>query len=483
MMPLLLRIALSVFVAFIVGLIPIELWFNRFENDVRSALHIALKADVEAVAAELRALRPSERAVRLSHLQSAVAVPLQLMEGDTAIQPPAATPQAAETPTPERANPGGIDAPPARGGLGPARGPLPPPPPFHPSIPEPPLLPPGMPDDLIASLGAPGYADISVDIGDGQRLMVVGPRAPAGRRMPFQGPPPVLIGLMLVVVLVASLIVGIPLIRRIRRVETALNALAAGDFSARVPVPRADTLGGLPVALNRCAERLERLFEARKELLEAVSHEIGTPLSRMRFQLELLATSSSEDAHRSRVDALAGEITELDALSSELVQWVEADGAAIHAVAIPAEPFLPDLVAAEQFACERPLSVQVTVASGLVFHGEPRQLGRALENVVRNALDYGREHVEVFASAEEGGVLVIVRDDGLGIPEAARERVLQPFERLDRSRSRDRGGIGLGLAITRRIVERHGGRIVIATAPLGGAELRVWLPSHSATAA
>jgi len=124
--------------------------------------------------------------------------------------------------------------------------------------------------------------------------------------------------------------------------------------------------------------------------------------------------------------------------------------------------------------------VTLDVADDLVARAEPRLFARAVENLLRNALRYARERVVVSAWVTEGRLEVAVRDDGPGSPAEARERVFQPFGRLDRSRSRAEGGAGLGLAIARRIVERHGGSTGILDAPEGGAELRTRWPLTAA---
>jgi signal transduction histidine kinase len=107
---------------------------------------------------------------------------------------------------------------------------------------------------------------------------------------PFRTPTPALVAFMVLVVLLTSMLIAVPLTRRMRAIERAVELLSTGDFRARTEGPRDDMLGGIARALDRSAERLQRLFAERDELLQAVSHEIGTPLSRMRFHIEMLGT-------------------------------------------------------------------------------------------------------------------------------------------------------------------------------------------------
>jgi len=276
--------------------------------------------------------------------------------------------------------------------------------------------------------------------------------------------------------LVITLLVALPLARRMRAIERAVEELSRGNFNARVEGDRDDALGPIATALDRSAERLKRLFAERVELLQAVSHEIGTPLSRMRFHLEILERATDAAQREKHLRAIDGEIRELDEMSSELVHWMEADAAELPLQDVPVRARLEELVELERAASPREVPVTLDIPEEAVARAEPRLFARAIENLVRNALRYARERVVVSARVAAGKLEIAVRDDGPGIPAEARERVFQPFVRLDRSRSRSEGGAGLGLAIARRIVERHGGSIEILDAPEGGAELRTRWP-------
>lgn len=304
------------------------------------------------------------------------------------------------------------------------------------------------------------------------------PPPPHGSLPPGSLPPIVPItGVLLLVAVSTALVVAAPLTRRIRAIERAVRALTEGNFTVRAEGPRDDALGAVATALDRSAERLDRLFREREELLQAVSHELGTPLSRMRFHLEALGRATTPDAVSVRVRALDDEIRELDELSTELVAWAEADAATLAATAFDPSSALDAMLELERETAARPIETALDVEGAPTVRAERRLFERAVENLVRNALRHARSRVRVTVRREGDAVSVAVLDDGPGIAEADRARVLLPFVRLDPARSRSNGGVGLGLAIARRIVERHGGRIDVDRAPEGGAAFTSWWPA------
>jgi signal transduction histidine kinase len=307
-------------------------------------------------------------------------------------------------------------------------------------------------------------------------------RPPHARRapLPIPGGPffPLapLLSFVALAVVGASLLVGVPLVRRLQAIITAIESLAEGRFDVTVQGPRGDALGAVAEALERTAARLRRLFSERVELLQAVSHEIGTPLSRMRFQLELLERAATPEERAKLSRALDAEVRELDELSAELISWVEADAAELRRAPLDASASLAQLVEVESLSCERPLAITLEAPAELAARVEPRQFLRAIENLLRNAVRYARAEVRVRARREGDALLVCVEDDGPGIPEQERERVFAPFVREDPARGRAGGAAGLGLAIVKRVVERHQGRVWIESSSLGGAAVHTRWP-------
>lgn len=312
-----------------------------------------------------------------------------------------------------------------------------------------------------------------------RRAMGPPPPPPPPRAPPLGGVPPIVPvgGVLLLVSLGSALVVAWPLTRRLRALERAVGALAEGDFDHRVEGPLDDALGAVAAAHARTAAQLRRMFDERDELLQAVSHELGTPLSRMRFHVEALSRAETLEAAQARARAIDNEVRELDELSTELVNWVDADAARLTMADFAPAPGLDAMLELARETSTRPVDTALDAPEGITVRGERRLFERAVENLVRNALRHARGRVRVSLAREGGEVAVRVCDDGPGIPSGERARVLLPFVRLDAARTRGAGGVGLGLAITRRIVERHGGRIALGDAPEGGAEVTTWWPA------
>ena len=314
---------------------------------------------------------------------------------------------------------------------------------------------------------------------DGGGTLAAGPVHPAkppGVKFP--------IGLVLGI-LALPLLAGwitLRLSRQLAAVERATEALGAGELGTRIEPggPSAE----LADAFNTMAERVERLIRSRDELVQAVSHELGSPLSRLRFHLELLGSPKEEgeaETH-ARVAAMNREIDALDELIAELSHYVEAGDAQLRRGEVELSQVLPDLF--DLATLEAPDDHEVRIESGafegLRVQADPRLFQRAVENVLRNAVRYARERVRVEARREGDALWLIVHDDGPGVPAEMRERVLEPFVRLEADRGRDSGGSGLGLAIVSRILERHEGEMRFGeSAALGGAEVRMAWPRRS----
>ena len=282
----------------------------------------------------------------------------------------------------------------------------------------------------------------------------------------------------LVLTVMVSALVGVPLVRRLRRVRHAIGELGRGNWTARMDPAAEGALSDLADSINRTAEQLQRQFQDREALLQAVSHEMGTPLSRMRFHIELFERQLTTAEHRQRLEALSRDLDELDDLSSELVSWMESDAATTATRSFDVRRVIESLVELEQDRNGQPLSVTLAATPGIIqLQADVRQFERAVENLLRNALRYAHSRVVVEVGAEPGAVVVEIRDDGPGIPPDQWARVLEPFVRIDTPRTRAHRGLGLGLAIVRRIVDAHGGQVTVGHAAEGGTLIRTTWPA------
>ncbi len=291
-------------------------------------------------------------------------------------------------------------------------------------------------------------------------------------RMPSLWRPLVLIGVIMLIAGVAS---G-PLARRIslpvERLTAVVRRFGEGDLSARVTPPRgrwqkwehrhrpSDELEQLTRAFNEMAERIETLVRGQKELLANVSHELRSPLARMRVALELLPRDASNTA---RLDDVEADLVELDRLIEDVLTAarLEASGLPAHLGAVDIGELFAQLVArAEHDPATAGKAVRAADGEGIVITADGALLKRALWNLVENAAKYGAPPIELGAARDGGMVLLSVKDAGPGIPPAERERVFEPFYRGDKARTPG-SGFGLGLTLARRVAEAHGGHITV----------------------
>ena len=280
--------------------------------------------------------------------------------------------------------------------------------------------------------------------------------------------------LALVVVLFMAIAVGAyPVVRRLtRRLETlkrGVEAFGQGALDRRVPVEGRDEVATLATSFNLAAERVEALVRSHKSLLANASHELRSPLARLKMATAMLADSSPEqrDHLRSEINT---DIAELDTLVDEvlLASRLEAAPEPDHLESV-------DLLA---LAVEEGARVDASVdGAAAAVHGEERLLRRALRNLLENARRYGGGEIRVdLEDKAAAGVEIRVTDNGPGVPEAYRERIFEPFFRLPGHAERA-GGVGLGLALVRQIVERHHGRIRCVRPPEGGGCFVISLPA------
>lgn len=275
----------------------------------------------------------------------------------------------------------------------------------------------------------------------------------------------------------------------VRRLREAAGRFAEGELDARVgPVRRwvPDELSELAAGFDRMAGRTEGLVRSHKRLLRDVSHELRSPLARLRVALGLVEQKSPRSAPE--LARMEREVERLDELIGQVLTLARLDGGEP-----PARESLIDLEGlviqvAEDAAFESSdggpaVRVENTCAAPLM--ADAALLHSALDNVVRNALRHSPEGEAVSVSmvCRDGWADVSVRDRGSGVPEGDLERIFEPFVRIGEARDRESGGHGVGLAIAARAVRAHGGVISAANHPEGGLMITLRLPVDSANTA
>lgn len=321
-----------------------------------------------------------------------------------------------------------------------------------------------------------------VRLPDGRTLLASAPR---GRALPWSG-----MGFALPVVLIA-LAVGVgayPVARRLTRrleaLQDGVERLGQGDLAARADVSGDDEVARLAASFNRSAERIETLVNSHKALLANASHELRSPLARIRMGLELLGPGASAPIR----EELARSVAELDALVDEILLAARLDAAEPAAVdaANPAagrgaweEVDLAALAAEECARTGAAFELAGALAAespGATMRGDPRLLRRLLRNLLENAVRHaGAAPAEARLDASGETLVLEVLDRGPGVAEHERERIFEPFYRAQGASERA-GGVGLGLALVRQIARHHGGQAHCLPRDGGGSRFRVSLP-------
>lgn len=276
--------------------------------------------------------------------------------------------------------------------------------------------------------------------------------------------------------------------RDMKKLEGAAEQVGEGDFATDLQIRPGSALRPIADSFNRMTQRIGRLVDSHRDLTNAVSHELKTPLARLRFAISLTEDAQTSGEREQLLKKMHQDVDELDALVQEMLLYSRlernAPGPEMTQQPVPVESWLPNAVADEIEAAQASdISIPVAVNSNVIDAAcEPKFMARAVQNLVRNALRFAKSRVEVTVDSHNDRYFIHVDDDGPGIHESDYARLFVPFARLDNSRSRHSGGSGLGLAIVQRIAEWHGGKAVISTSALGGARITIEWPQRIAGA-
>ncbi|MEZ5324320.1 MAG: ATP-binding protein [Verrucomicrobiales bacterium] len=276
------------------------------------------------------------------------------------------------------------------------------------------------------------------------------------------------LGVVLLIVGGAAIFLVTPLVKKLRDQEFTISRIADGDLTARVTIVGDDAVARLGKRINIMADRIQELLANQRQLLQAVSHEMRTPAARIGFALEMLEDARTEEERKRRIDTLQDDLADLDRLLDELLTFLRFDDGE--------SPLLPQtgdvsplLIAAIEKARR--------LRGGITIHSDPsewttfpvalhqRYFPRVIDNVLANAVRHATTEVSVRVTGSKSHCIIEIEDDGPGIPPEDRERIFEPFIRLDSSRSQKSGGAGLGLAIASRVLKSLGGTIKAIDSP------------------
>jgi signal transduction histidine kinase len=268
-----------------------------------------------------------------------------------------------------------------------------------------------------------------------------------------------------------------PLWRDLESLRAATAKVGGGDFAVRADVAPRSLLAPIANAFNAMAARVQGLLRSHRDLEHGVAHELRTPLAQLKFDIELARSGGDAAQREARFAAMERDVAELDELVSELLTLAHLrEAPPYRPVDVSSAAFLDELVRRaqdESRALERDIAIDVRGNVPGTIACDPKYLSRALANMMRNAVRHATAHVVLTVERDAASTTISVDDDGPGIPAGERERLLEPFARLDAARARDGGGVGLGLAIVKSVAEWHGGSVRLGDSPLGGARVTI----------
>jgi two-component system osmolarity sensor histidine kinase EnvZ len=254
-------------------------------------------------------------------------------------------------------------------------------------------------------------------------------------------------------------------VRPIQRLATAVDNFGKGRENSDFNPEGSTEIRQAAAAFNLMRERIQRSITQRTEMLAGISHDLRTPLTRMKLQLAMIGDTPAIADLRSDVEEMEKMVEEYLAFArGESAEYVETTNIA---------SILRDVVNGLRLN-ETPITI--ATKDGVFIPIKPNGFKRAITNLISNALFFG-QHVSVELTEIPGAIQISVDDDGPGIPLEEREDVFKPFYRLDSARSPDSGGSGLGLTIARDVIRAHGGDLTIEDSPLGGARVCMRLPT------
>jgi two-component system OmpR family sensor kinase len=332
----------------------------------------------------------------------------------------------------------------------------------------------------VRAIRSPGMGvEFQVAMNDGSTLVVHLPPRP---RAPGEGPPgrpwprgPGGLLWMLGIVALAVAVATYPIVRRLtRRLEALRGGVerwGEGELSVRVSEEGNDEVAFLARRFNHAAERVQTLVKTHKSLLANASHELRSPLARIRMGLELLTPEPSPAA---RAEILRN-IAELDQLIDEILLASRLDARETDIGTVESVDLTG--LAAEECARSGAELAQVPAGEALVVPGVVKLLRRALRNLLENARRYSSGPVSVAVLREGDEAVIRVCDRGPGVPADQRDRIFEPFYRLPGASERE-GSVGLGLALVRSIAQRHHGSVHCEDHAGGGACFVLRLPCH-----
>ncbi|USE71798.1 two-component sensor histidine kinase [Pseudoalteromonas maricaloris] len=322
---------------------------------------------------------------------------------------------------------------------------------------------------ILTSFDDEGRAWLTFKVPDSTLLLQLGPLAPAASAANKQW----IIKLLSYAVLAFLLMLWIrPLWLDLLQLRYITENLTQGQLPKATRHSRFSAISNLTEQIRDLASQVARLIENQKLLVNAVSHDLRTPLARLKFALAMLPEQSREQA-----SDMADDVVEMEAMIDEMLAYARLEFEVEKLEITPID--LCELVSDQISKLNKLTDKKITfkkMSNTVIISGNLHYLSRALQNIVQNADKYGRSTIAINIEYDKNNAYIHIEDDGDGIPKSQWESVFIPFSRLDESRSKDNGGYGLGLAIVRKIATWHRGSCHVGFSELGGAKFTLTLP-------
>ena len=281
-------------------------------------------------------------------------------------------------------------------------------------------------------------------------------------------------------ILLGSALFWWPLVRRItvplRTMRVAAEHMAQGHFDRRLDIARSDEIGSLATSLNHLATRLEEFVTGKKQFLGDIAHELGSPLARLQYAVAIMESQARPEM-QPILDDVREEVAQMAALLQEILQFTKAGlQSELHLQPVELSEALEHVLLQENIPHE---GVSSQLKEGLFVLADPVYLRRAIANVLRNSLRYaaGAGPILVEARREKEGILLRISDKGPGVPPELVHRLCDPFFRTETARTRETGGVGLGLSIVKRCIEACGGTVLLRNLVPHGLAVEMRLPA------
>jgi len=280
----------------------------------------------------------------------------------------------------------------------------------------------------------------------------------------------IIIGSYLVLALIIALWLR-PLWRDLRNLQQASNHFSLGQQPPTITIGKTSVIAPVLNTFNRMTTQISRLIDEQKQMTNAVSHELRTPLARLKFSFAML-----ENQQLSQLRAMRDDVSELESLVDEMLDYgrLESQIKSLELSDVNLEQLLRNQV--EKLSRNSDKSLNLSIDPHLTWLCDGHFIERACQNYITNALRYAATRVDISVTVEHNRLTISVEDDGTGIAQQDYAQVFKAFTRLDKSRNKQQGGFGLGLAIVNRIVDWHQGECGVEKSALGGAKFSMLLP-------